>query len=103
MREIALGPKRPSGESAASFAGHAVTHAWTETYFPEHGWFGCDPTLGEGTSENNGILFHVVEEDRGRAVPQPVGCDLHHPEFPARLHAARSRRLKARLENGRPE
>jgi hypothetical protein len=37
-----------------------------------------------GTSENNGILFHVVEEDRGRAVPQPVGCDLHRPEFPAR-------------------
>lgn len=48
-----MGPKRPSGESAASFAGHAVTHAWTETYFPEHGWFGCDPTLGEGTSEKH--------------------------------------------------
>lgn len=42
-------------DSAASAAGRAATHAWAEVYFPDHGWFGCDPTLGESTS-----LKHIV-------------------------------------------
>jgi hypothetical protein len=46
------------------------------------------------------IFSHVVEEDGGRAVAQPVGGDL---PTPIARQAARSRRLNARLENGSPE
>lgn len=56
-RALGLAARFASGylDSAASAAGRAATHAWTEVYFPEHGWFGFDPTLGEGTS-----LKHIV-------------------------------------------
>lgn len=40
---------------AASAAGQASTHAWTEVYLPSLGWRGFDPTLGRATS-----LSHVV-------------------------------------------
>lgn len=40
---------------AASEAGQASTHAWTELYLPALGWRGFDPTLGSGIS-----LGHVV-------------------------------------------
>jgi transglutaminase-like putative cysteine protease len=40
---------------AASMAGHASTHAWTEVYLPSLGWRGFDPTMGEPTS-----LRHVA-------------------------------------------
>ena len=40
---------------AASMAGHASTHAWTEVYMPSLGWRGFDPTMGEPTS-----LRHVA-------------------------------------------
>ena len=39
-------------------------HAWAEVYFPEHGWFGCDPSLGEGTSEKH-IVCGVSSHPRG--------------------------------------
>jgi transglutaminase-like putative cysteine protease len=42
-------------DCAASVAGRASTHAWTEFYLPALGWRGFDPTLGEPTS-----LKHVV-------------------------------------------
>jgi transglutaminase-like putative cysteine protease len=42
-------------DCAASIAGRASTHAWTEFYLPALGWRGFDPTLGEPTS-----LKHVV-------------------------------------------
>ena len=42
-------------DCAASLAGRASMHAWTEAYLPEFGWIGFDPTLGEPTS-----LKHVV-------------------------------------------
>jgi transglutaminase-like putative cysteine protease len=66
VRTLNLASRFASGylESAASFAGHASTHAWTEVYFPEHGWFGCDPTLGEGTSEKH-IVSGVSSHPRG--------------------------------------
>ncbi len=51
-------------DGAASRASQASTHAWTEVYFPEHGWFGCDPTLGEGTSEKH-IVCGVSSHPRG--------------------------------------
>jgi hypothetical protein len=46
------------------------------------------------------ILSHLVEEDRGRGVAQPMRGDLPTPRA---LQAARSRKLNARLENGAPE
>ena len=46
------------------------------------------------------ILSHLVKEDRRRGVAQAMGCDL---PTPSALHAARSRKLNARLENGAPE
>ncbi len=42
-------------DCAASLAGRASMHAWTEVYLPALGWRGYDPTLGEPTS-----LKHVV-------------------------------------------
>ena len=40
---------------AASMAGHASTHAWTEAYLPTLGWRGFDPTTGAAVA-----LAHVV-------------------------------------------
>ncbi len=51
-------------DSAASAAGVAATHAWTEVYFPDHGWYGYDPTLGEGTSFKH-IVTGVSSHPRG--------------------------------------
>jgi transglutaminase-like putative cysteine protease len=66
VRTLKLASRFVSGyvDSAASLTGHAATHAWTEVYFPEHGWFGCDPTLGEGTSEKH-IASGVSSHPRG--------------------------------------
>ncbi len=57
LRTLDLASRFASGylDSLASAAGRAATHAWAEVYFPDHGWFGLDPTLGEGTS-----LKHIV-------------------------------------------
>ncbi len=51
-------------DSQAAAAGRAATHAWVEVYFPDHGWFGCDPTLGEGTSFKH-IVTGVSSHPRG--------------------------------------
>jgi transglutaminase-like putative cysteine protease len=65
-RVLGLASRFASGylDGAASRAGDASTHAWTEVYFPEHGWFGCDPTLGQGTSEKH-IVCGVSSHPRG--------------------------------------
>jgi transglutaminase-like putative cysteine protease len=65
-RALRLAARFASGylDGAASRAGQAVTHAWAEIYFPEHGWFGCDPSLGEGTSEKH-IVCGVSSHPRG--------------------------------------
>ena len=56
-RVLGLAARFASGylDCAASIAGRASTHAWTEVYLPLLGWCGYDPTLGEATS-----LKHVV-------------------------------------------
>jgi transglutaminase-like putative cysteine protease len=66
VRSVGLAARFASGylDSAASAAGRAATHAWTEIYFPEHGWFGFDPTLGEGTSHKH-IVTGVSSHPRG--------------------------------------
>jgi transglutaminase-like putative cysteine protease len=66
VRSVGLAARFASGylDSAASAAGRAATHAWTEVYFPEHGWFGFDPTLGEGTSHKH-IVTGVSSHPRG--------------------------------------
>jgi len=65
-RALRLAARFASGylDGAASRAGQAVTHAWAEVYFPEHGWFGCDPSLGVGTSEKH-IVCGVSSHPRG--------------------------------------
>jgi transglutaminase-like putative cysteine protease len=65
-RSLQLAGRFASGylDGVASRAGQAVTHAWTEIYFPEHGWFGCDPTLGEGTTDRH-IVCGVSSHPRG--------------------------------------
>ena len=65
-RALRLAARFASGylDGSASRAGQAVTHAWAEVYFPEHGWFGCDPSLGEGTSEKH-IVCGVSSHPRG--------------------------------------
>jgi hypothetical protein len=66
VRSVGLAARFASGylDSASSAAGRAATHAWTEVYFPEHGWFGLDPTLGEGTSHKH-IVTGVSSHPRG--------------------------------------
>lgn len=65
-RSLQLAGRFASGylDGVASRAGQGVTHAWTEIYFPEHGWFGCDPTLGEGTTDRH-IVCGVSSHPRG--------------------------------------
>lgn len=66
VRGVGLAARFASGylDSASAAAGRAATHAWTEVYFPEHGWFGFDPTLGEGTSHKH-IVTGVSSHPRG--------------------------------------
>jgi transglutaminase-like putative cysteine protease len=49
---------------AASMAGHASTHAWTEVYLPTLGWRGFDPTLG-GVIGDGHIVTGVSSHPRG--------------------------------------
>jgi transglutaminase-like putative cysteine protease len=51
-------------DSQASAAGIAATHAWIEVYYPEYGWCGYDPTLGELTSHKH-IVTGVSSHPRG--------------------------------------
>lgn len=66
MRALDLAARFASGylDSAASAAGRASTHAWSEIYFPHHGWIGYDPTLGEPTSHKH-IVTGVSSHPRG--------------------------------------
>ena len=56
-RMLGIATRFASGylDCAASLAGRAAMHAWTEFYLPALGWRGFDPTIGEPTS-----LKHVV-------------------------------------------
>jgi len=49
---------------AASIAGHASTHAWTEVYLPSLGWRGFDPTLGDLVSSSH-VVVGVSDHPRG--------------------------------------
>lgn len=66
VRPLGLASRFASGylNSSASQAGRAATHAWTEIYFSEHGWYGFDPTIGEGTSHKH-IVTGVSSHPRG--------------------------------------
>jgi transglutaminase-like putative cysteine protease len=56
-RHLGVSARFASGyfHCAASMAGHASTHAWTETYLPTLGWRGFDPTTGRAVG-----LTHIV-------------------------------------------
>jgi hypothetical protein len=45
---------------------------------------GADVLVTEELLDFPQILSRVIKEDRGRGMPQPVGCDLAHPERSAR-------------------
>lgn len=66
VRALKLAARFASGylHTLSSEAGRASTHAWTEIYFPDHGWFGFDPTVGEMTSEKH-IVTGVSAHPRG--------------------------------------
>lgn len=49
---------------AASLAGHASTHAWTECYLPGLGWRGFDPTSGKATGLQH-VATGVSQHPRG--------------------------------------
>ena len=49
---------------AASMAGHASTHAWTEVYLPRVGWRGFDPTIGTATTPRH-VVTGVSSHPRG--------------------------------------
>ena len=48
----------------ASEAGRASTHAWAEVYFPNSGWVGYDPTLGDFTAAKH-VVVGVSNHPRG--------------------------------------
>ncbi|HEY5793363.1 MAG TPA: transglutaminase family protein [Chthoniobacterales bacterium] len=77
LRSLRLPARFASGylDSAASAAGRAATHAWTEVYFPQYGWRGYDPTLGEPTSHKH-IVTGVSSHPRG---VMPVSGSYHGP------------------------
>jgi len=50
--------------SSASRAGVGATHAWMEAYFPDCGWCGFDPTIGEIVSHKH-ISLGVSSHPRG--------------------------------------
>ncbi|CAN5722814.1 transglutaminase family protein [soil metagenome] len=66
VRALKLAARFASGylHTLSSEAGRASTHAWTEVYFPDHGWFGFDPTVGEMTSAKH-IVTGVSAHPRG--------------------------------------
>ena len=92
-RTLGMASRFASGylDNAAALAGRASTHAWTEVYFPEHGWFGCDPTTWGGNLRqtyrlrsklssarrhaNNRRLFRTSEQLSGNERQ----CQRFHP------------------------
>ena len=65
-RHLGVAARFASGylHGAASMAGHASTHAWTEVYLPTLGWRGFDPTIGARTSSHH-IVTGVSTHPRG--------------------------------------
>lgn len=66
IRSLGFAARFASGylDSQAAACGQAATHAWVEVYFPEHGWFGVDPTIGKGVSCKH-IVTGVSSHPRG--------------------------------------
>lgn len=98
VRTAHLASRFASGylDSAASAAGRAATHAWAEVYFPEHGWIGLDPTLGECTS-----LKHIVTgvSSHPRGVMPVSGSYSGSPEVFLGMEVAVQISQPARHEN----
>ncbi len=65
-RTLGIASRFSSGylDCAASLAGNASTHAWTEVYLAGRGWTGFDPTLGEQTSRKH-ITIGLSNHPRG--------------------------------------
>jgi transglutaminase-like putative cysteine protease len=65
-RALGVAARFASGylHGAASIAGRASTHAWTEVYLPTLGWRGFDPTLGTAVSMEH-VAIGVSSHPRG--------------------------------------
>jgi transglutaminase-like putative cysteine protease len=65
-RVLGIASRFASGyaHSAATVAGLASTHAWTECYLPDLGWRGFDPTSGKAISIQH-IATGVSQHPRG--------------------------------------
>jgi transglutaminase-like putative cysteine protease len=66
LRALGLPARFASGylDCSASESGCASTHAWAETYLPEIGWTGYDPTSGEATSREH-VVIGISNHPRG--------------------------------------
>ncbi len=81
-RSLGLAARFASGylDAAAATAGRGSTHAWVEVYFPDNGWCGFDPTVGEALSPKH-VTLGVSAHPRG-VMPVsgiydgPPGCYL---------------------------
>ncbi len=65
-RVLGIASRFASGyvHGAASLAGHASTHAWTECYLPGLGWRGFDPTSGKAIGLQH-VATGVSQHPRG--------------------------------------
>jgi transglutaminase-like putative cysteine protease len=65
-RAVGVAARFASGylHGAASMAGEASTHAWTEVYLPALGWHGFDPTTGKPTGQRH-VVTGVSDHPRG--------------------------------------
>ena len=61
---------------------------------------GADIFVAEQLLDFPQTLSHVVEQNGGRAMPQPMGCDLPHPNRSARRPEPK---VESPVENGAPE
>lgn len=65
-RSLGLAARFASGylDAAAATAGRGSTHAWVEVYFPDNGWCGFDPTVGDALSPRH-VTLGVSAHPRG--------------------------------------
>ncbi|MEM7698591.1 MAG: transglutaminase family protein [Verrucomicrobiota bacterium] len=78
-------------ESDNSKVGRGSTHAWTEIYFPDRGWVGYDPSIGQPVGSGH-VAVAVSHHPRG-VMPISGSFDTHgHTAQPMQV-AIESERL----------
>ncbi len=66
LRHLGIAARFASGylDCEATRAARGSTHAWTEAYFPQHGWRGFDPTTGQRCTHRH-IVTGTSHHPRG--------------------------------------